>query len=219
MAFNVSEYARSPALLRIDSPDMRITASILVVSLATAAAEPVVLKLTPKPEKRDSLQEYTPDYGGQLIEKFNALRQSDENIRRQFEAFEARTKEWSGGRYQGAAATPLILHQEMGVDFSGKGGLESYDQTVVIHYSFQGGVRRGLIADKGVFAVFSLNETISYTMDREERFHQSKRTVQATFEGFRKVLHADKADAEPAEVTAPEEAGESSGSNAPPADR
>ena len=159
-------------------------------------AEPVVLKLTPKSEPQDSDQQYTPDYGAQLVEKFGALRQSDENIRNQFEAFEAGTKDWSGGRYQGAVASPLILHQECAVNFNDEGGLRTYNQTVVIHYSFQGGVRRGLIADDGVFAVFSLNETISYTIDREEKFHQSERTVQATFEGFRKVLHADKNNAE-----------------------
>jgi len=92
----------------------------------------------------------------------------------------------------GATASTLRLHQSEQVDFGQDLGKRNYKQTVVIYYSFAEGFRKGMESTSGVFAVFELTGNQSYKNPGNDNYKLLKHSIKATFQGFRKTLHAEK---------------------------
>jgi hypothetical protein len=170
---------------------MKIALSLLLASVTMVFAEPQIqisLQLNKEGER---------DHSGQLIQKFNALLESNEDLKSQFAEFEKAPKERAGGRYSGYTTAPLLLHKYEDVDFGTDKGRRSYTQKLVLYYSFPEGFHRGSMVTTGVFAAFSVTGEELFGNEKENHKFVTH-TVKAKFEGFRKTINADQKDADQA---------------------
>lgn len=175
---------------------MKAVILLLLITAPFAFGETVEFPLDPNMDD-------SRDYGEQLVKKFNALLETNKDLKAQFAAYEAAPKERAGGRYLGAEARPLLLHQSVEVDFRSDGGRRDYTQTVVIYYSFAEGFHKGMEETTGVFAVFHLASHQAYDHEGDGDFKLVEHTVNAKFAGFRRTLNAEQSGADQP-ATAPE---------------
>jgi len=161
--------------------------SLLLLLLASSMAFGKPPEIVLEPDPGDS-----PDYGEQLMRKFNELLEKDEDLKKQFAVFEGPPKERAAGRYLGYSARPLLLHQYREAEFRDAGGTRDYEQTLVLYYTFGEGFHRGMEEVAGVFAVFKLEGHQTYVHKADDSFELVKHTVSVRFTGFRKSLSADK---------------------------
>ena len=170
---------------------MKMALPLLIASVTMVFAEPQIeisLELSKEGERNHS---------GQLIQKFNALLESNEDLKSQFVEFEKAPEERTGGRYSGYTTAPLLRHKYEDVDFGTDKGRRSYTQKLVLYYSFPEGFHRGSMVTTGVFAAFSVTGEELFGNEKENHKFVTH-TVKAKFEGFRKTINADQKDADQA---------------------
>lgn len=156
---------------------MKAIMTLLIASVTLAFAEPqVVIDLEPNEEG-----EYH-DYSDQLVEKFNAILESDELLKGRV-----------GGGSGGDKTAPRILQSYEDMSFDNDGGIWDYTQTLALYYSFPEGFHTGSQLINGVFAVFTIKGYRSYGQsycNKAEVYKVMEHTVTAKFEGFRTTLNA-----------------------------
>ena len=165
--------------------------------LSIAHAGVTVLEL--KPDNAEEPQITNGDYTKQVIQKFAEVLEKSAELKKQFDAFETEAvgdEEERRGRYGGVSARGIVLHESEVVDFHARAGefsTKDYTQTIVVHYSYNEGFRRGMESSSGVFAVFELKGAMIYKYVEAKDDHElAGHKVNAIFKGFTKTLTADK---------------------------
>lgn len=148
------------------------------------AAEPPVLKLDYKEDIEDSNEEIPR----QIQQKFAKLMETDAELAKEFEKFEAPT---GSGKYSPYPEVfPVILSREVYGHFEDLEGSKSFEMEVALFYRFEDGHSRGRATTSGFFARFSVEADITYKITKgvDSDFKISDTKFVAKFKGFSRTL-------------------------------